>query len=103
MKEPFELLEPKYENWIKADWKVSKRTKKIITLYAKYSGREESQVVDFLLAQMIIDKKFAKWLISKRDKKSIIAVIFGGVEPNFEEAEKEVSDDDATKKDFPFG
>ena len=102
MQEPFELLNPKYDDWIKVEWKIYKRTNEIVTQYAKYTKYDESQIADFLLAQIIKDQNFVKWLSSRRYQKRINAVIFGGSDPKLEGVAKEVSGDDSAEKDCPF-
>jgi len=66
-----EPIKPKYKNFVKAEWKISKRSKQIINLYSKYTKYDESEILDKLIADILNDKEFVDWLNKKRYKKRI--------------------------------
>ncbi len=70
-------IKPKYCNMVKTQWKVSKRTKAIVTQYAKYTKYDENEIVDMVLSEILADEEFVKWLKSRRFQKKINETIFG--------------------------
>lgn len=69
-------IKPKHEGTVKVNWRISVRTKEIISEYSKYTKYEEDEIADMLLAEILEDEKFVGWLKKKRYKKKIDEIIF---------------------------
>ncbi len=64
-------IKPKYINSVKVDWKISKYSKQIVSLYAKYTKYDENEIVDKLILDILEDKNFVEWLNTRRYQKKI--------------------------------
>lgn len=69
-------IEPKYKKKEKVEFMLSQRTKVIINYYAKYTGYDESEVVDTFMKNVLSDKEFNEWLGKQRNRKKIDGIIF---------------------------
>lgn len=69
-------IKPKYADTVKVDWKISKRSRQIISQYAKYTKYEESEIVDKLIIDILEYKSFVNWLNKRRYNTKIQGVIF---------------------------
>ncbi len=70
------FIEPKNRRAEKVGWKISERTRSIVKYYAEYTEFTEEEIVDEFLLNILNDKKFLKWVESKRYNKRILAQIF---------------------------
>ena len=87
-------IKPKYMDTVKADWKISKRSSQIIIQYAKYTKYDEDEIIDRLISDLLTDKKFVKWLESRRYQKKIQGTIFEDGETVIVEGITEVKEGD---------
>lgn len=69
-------IKPKYIDTIKADWRISKRSKQIINQYSKYTKYDEDEIIDKLITEILVDNDFIEWLKTRRYQKKIQGVIF---------------------------
>ncbi|MBU3201864.1 hypothetical protein LL037_11730 [Clostridium estertheticum] len=69
-------IKPKYVDTIKADWRISKRSKQIINQYSKYTKYDEDEIIDRLITDILVDNNFIEWLKNRRYQKKIQGVIF---------------------------
>lgn len=68
-------IKPKYRDSVKVEWKIPRRSKQIISQYAKYTKYDEDEIIDKLIQDIMEDKDFLEWLKSRRFQKKIIDVI----------------------------
>jgi len=68
-------LKPRYIDSVKVDWKISKKSKDLVTLYSKYSKYDESEIIDRLIFDILQDKDFTKWLETRRYQSKIKNII----------------------------
>lgn len=73
-------IKPKYKDTVKVGWKISRRSKQIISQYAKYTKYDEDEIIDNLIKDIIEDKDFVEWLKSRRFQKKILDVILEGTD-----------------------
>ena len=79
-------IKPKFSNTVKLDVQISDVSKKILTLYARYTKYTESEIIDRLISEIKEDDvDFVVWLIKQRNKKKINSKILSDVV--FEESE----------------
>jgi hypothetical protein len=64
-------LKPKYTDSVKVDWKISKKSKDLVTLYSKYSRYDESEIIDKVIYDLLEDSEFTKWLETRRYQSKI--------------------------------
>ena len=69
-------IKPKYIDTVKTDWRISKRSKQIISQYAKYTKYDEDEIIDRLISDILVDNDFIEWLKTRRYQKKIQGVIF---------------------------
>jgi hypothetical protein len=69
-------IKPKYSDTIEVKWNISKRSKEIISQYAKYTKYEESELIDKLILDILEDVDFVEWLKARRYNKKINKLIF---------------------------
>ena len=94
-------IKPKYKGTVKVDWRLSKRSKEIITQYSSYTHYDESEIIEKLLDEILEDEDFVKWLKHRRYQKKTNTIIFGEVVANDLEAlGNEVELDDSIKETF---
>lgn len=76
MTKPLEFIQPKNKNAQTVDWKISKRTRALVSYYAEYSEYSEEEVVDeFLQRNLIKDDQFIEWIKSLRNNKRMLKAI----------------------------
>lgn len=76
MAKPLEFIQPKNKYAKQVDWKISERTRALVTYYAEYSEYTEEEVVDkFLQLNLIKDEQFIEWIKSKRHNKRMLKAI----------------------------
>ena len=76
MAKPLEFIQPKNKNAKQVDWKISERTRALVSYYAEYSEYTEEEVVDtFLQLNLIKDEQFIEWIKSKRHNKRMLKAI----------------------------
>jgi hypothetical protein len=80
-----EFIKPKTKPNNRMNWCVSDQTKAIVKYYTEYTNRDEHEVVDTFLKNIIKDKDFIDWIKNKRRNKRIMSQIFG-VEESEEES-----------------
>jgi len=69
-------IKPKYTSLVKAEFKISDRSKEIIKQYAEYTKFSESEIVEKLISDIMDDESFVEHLKGKRYLKKIKSVIF---------------------------
>jgi hypothetical protein len=70
-------IRPKFEDRIKTEVNISKRTKEILVQYAKFNKYSEGEIIDKIVSEILQDdEKFVKWLKSRRYSKKIDEIIF---------------------------
>lgn len=92
-------IKPKYVDTIKADWKISKRSKQIINQYSKYTKYDEDEIIDRLITDILVDNDFIEWLKTRRYQKKIQGVIFEDDETGNEDI-TEIKEGDVPFEDF---
>jgi phospholipase C len=86
-------------NRAKVEWKISKRTRRIIEGYAKYTELSEDDVVDIFLQKNILeDQSFLRWLLNKRNNKRLIDDIFPDGLPQLTEENENEKDEEAVNQ-----
>ena len=76
MTKPLEFIQPKNKNAQSVDWKISGRTRALVSYYAEYSEYSEEEVVDeFLQRNLIKDDQFIEWIKSLRNNKRMLKTI----------------------------
>ena len=92
-------IKPKYTNCVNMKWSISKRSQLIISEYSKYTKYEESELIDFLIEDILEDKSFVEWLKKRRYQTKVNKLIFnsdctqGDEEDEFQEKyNEEISD-----------
>jgi hypothetical protein len=71
-----EFISPKNKNAKEVNWKISERTRAMVSYYAEYSEYSEEEVVDkFLQRNLIKDEQFIEWIKSKRNNKRMLKAI----------------------------
>lgn len=98
-------IKPKYIDTIKANWRISKRSNQIINQYSKYTKYDEGEIIDKLIADILVDKDFIKWLNDRRYQKKIQGVIFDDNETEIEgitQIKEGDSEFEETQKDTEF-
>lgn len=61
----------------KVDWRVSAKTKAIVSAYAAMAERPEEEIVDYVLAQLWKSEKLRDFVRTKRNNKRWLAAIEG--------------------------
>jgi hypothetical protein len=78
---PLEFIKPKNKNAKEVNWKISERTRAIVSYYAEYCEYTEEEVVDeFLQRNLLKDDQFIEWVKSLRNNKRMLKTI--GIEAN---------------------
>ncbi|MEC0668449.1 hypothetical protein P8864_21650 [Priestia flexa] len=81
MTKPLEFIKPKNKNAKEVNWKISERTRAIVSHYAEYCEYSEEEVVDeFLQRNLLKDDQFIEWIKSLRNNKRMLKAI--GMEEN---------------------
>ena len=81
MTKPLEFIKPKNKNAKEVNWKISERTRAIVSHYAEYCEYNEEEVVDeFLQRNLLKDDQFIEWIKSLRNNKRMLKAI--GIEEN---------------------
>lgn len=76
MPKPLEFIQPKNKNAQSVDWKISERTRAMVSYYAEYSEYSEEEVVDeFLQRNLVKDERFIEWVRSRRNNKRMLKSI----------------------------
>ena len=76
MTEPLEFIKPKNKNAKVVNWKISERTRAIVSYYAEYCEYSTEDVVDeFLQRNLIKDEQFIEWIKSIRSNKRMLKTI----------------------------
>ena len=71
MKVSMVKIQPKYLETVKAEWKVSKRSKEIISEYSKFTRYDEDEIIDMVITGILEDTDFIDWLKKKRYKRKL--------------------------------
>jgi hypothetical protein len=70
-------VKPRFKDTIKLEVQISPRTKEILTQYAKYTKYSESEIIDLITAEILVDDKdFVQWLQKRRYQKKIQSLVF---------------------------
>ena len=76
MTEPLEFIKPKNKNAKVVNWKISERTRAIVSYYAEYCEYSTEDVVyEFLQRNLIKDEQFIEWIKSIRSNKRMLKTI----------------------------
>jgi hypothetical protein len=76
MTKPLEFIKPKNKNAKEVNWKISERTRTIVSYYAEYCEYTEEEVVDeFLQRNLLKDDQFIEWIKSLRNNKRMLKAI----------------------------
>lgn len=86
----------------KADWKISKRSKQIISQYAKYTKYDEDEIVDKLIIDILEDKDFVELLKTRRYQRKIQGVIFENSDSSMSDETEGVADFEEVQENSPF-
>lgn len=76
MSKTLEFIMPKNKNAQQVDWKISERTRAIVSYFAEYSEYSEEEVVDeFLQRNLLKDENFLEWIKARRNNKRMLKSI----------------------------
>ncbi|WP_277680260.1 hypothetical protein [Gracilibacillus dipsosauri] len=76
MAESLEFIKPKNKNAKEVDWRISERTRALVSYFAEYSEYSEEEVVDeFLQLNLVKDEQFIEWVKSRRNNKRMLKAI----------------------------
>lgn len=82
-------IKPKFDNTVKMEVHIAKKTKEILAQYAKYTKYSESQIIDILACEIIEDdNEFVEWLKSRRFNKKAYNFIFDDEKEGLEDYEE---------------
>lgn len=68
-------VKPRYTDTVKVEWRIPKKSKQIISLYADYTKYSEEELISKAIGEILEDKSFIEWLKNKRYQKRIKGIL----------------------------